>query len=259
LVPSGELKTLSGEAFKLKIASADEARGSGTKAAEERLLRLLKARRGDRGASFLAALARGDKAEARALAAGFGPGREGRAGRQDRADQLLFEAALSLSEGRAGEGLSSVYRAARREDTSLRPFATLLATDLGAQSPDFGSWPHPLVALTFALLAMAASLLVVARWRKLGRPLVSPLLIALAIAAILASAFSVMAIREAGTIHYLSWSPRLAALPSLDAESSLTVDPGRNGRRLASVPGWIYLRFVDGSSGWISDTMVYSW
>ncbi|MFZ4616126.1 MAG: hypothetical protein ACOYM2_08030 [Rectinemataceae bacterium] len=255
LTPGGEVKALASETFTLRIASSDDGRGRGAMAAVERLSKLLKVRRGDSITAFLAALSRGDTAAARVLAAGLGPGRQGRA------DRVLSEAAISFSVGRAGEGLASLYRAARREDASLRPVAGLVAADLGAELPDFRSWPNPFVALASALAVLAAFFLVIVKRRRRGRAasLASPLPIALALAAILATAVSIAAFQEGSRIHYLSWSPYLAALPSLDAESSLAVDPGRNGNRLASVPGWIYLRFSNGSSGWISDTMVYSW
>ncbi len=257
LSPGGEVRVLASETFTLRIASSDDGRSRGAMVAVERLSKLLKARRGDSITAFLAALSRGDTAVARVLAAGLGPGRQGRL------DPVLCDAAISLSEGRAGEGLASLYRAARREDASLRPLARLVAADLGAEPPDFRSWPNPFVALASALAVLAALFLVLARRRRRGwalaASLASPLFIALALAAILATAVSIAAFQEGGRIHYLSWSPHLAALPSLDAESSLAIDPGRNGTRLASVPGWTYLRFANGSSGWISDTMIYSW
>lgn len=90
-----------------------------------------------------------------------------------------------------------------------------------------------------------------------GRPVLGAaggLLLAAALAAFVLAG---LALRERRGEYAVAWTDRAYPVPSAKASGSVLVDRGASGRVMGRAPGYVGLRFADGSVAWVSAETVY--
>jgi hypothetical protein len=181
----------------------------------------------------------------------------------------FLEASRALKAGEPAKALAILLSEARNRDRSLRREAALLASELGAEPPDFGALPPSSFLFAAAPLLLLLSLLSVILLRgrsrsgrggsKALRGVRGGLFIALgfAVLALLSLGLGFAAFGDETAPRALTWSERLYTIPSLGSELTLELVPGRSGRRVGAVSGWVCLSFRDGSTGWLPAESLY--
>jgi hypothetical protein len=173
----------------------------------------------------------------------------------------LSEAARLWRRGEKGEALAELYGLSRErpydERLSALSAACELSTGAGPRLRD--SLPPPRLFLLgmFPALLLAAGLFFAHRrgGGKARPPLLVGALLAAALALLLLG-FSLAAASERGARYAVVWSEEAFVVPSALAEGRLSLVRGSTARVMGHSPGYVGLRFPDGSSGWVHAELV---
>lgn len=169
----------------------------------------------------------------------------------------LSEAGRLWRKGEKGGALALLYRQSRERpyDAYLSAIAAACEAETGAGPRLRDSLPPPelflLGVLPFFLLAVGLFLLYRRNRRGAKRP---ALLVGASLAALLALlllGFSVASSSERGVRYAVVWSQEAFVVPSALAEGRLPLVRGVTARVIGLSPGYVGLRFPDGSSGWV--------
>jgi hypothetical protein len=166
----------------------------------------------------------------------------------------LSDAARLWRRGEKGAALAELYGLCRERPYEGRLSSIAAACELstGAGPRLRDSLPPPrlfLLGLLPALLLAAGLFLAYRRGRgRLGLLVGASLAAALAI---LLLGFSLAAASERGTRYAVAWSEEAFVVPSALAEGRLGLVKGVTARVIGLSPGYVGLRFPDGSFGWV--------
>jgi hypothetical protein len=185
---------------------------------------------------------------------------------------LLLEVVLKWEGGSRAEALAKLYGLARRQpgDTELQELAMSASRIVGGGPPILDSLPPPQLfswiaaALFLVILLLFLLPILVFRLRRQRlslASLASPARKAISGLALLAAltllGLALASGRERRIEYAVVWAEEAKAVPSPLAEKTDPLVKGQSGRVQGRAPGYYFLRFQDGSLGWVERASVY--
>lgn len=173
------------------------------------------------------------------------------------AEGRLSAAAKLWAGGEEGPALAELYRLSREEpyDARLSAIAAACEKAAGAGPRLRDSLPPPALCLAAALpFALLSGLLFFGFARSRRRPKPLFILAGASLAALLCLlllGLSWASTAERGRRYAVAWAAEALVVPSGLAEGRLPLQRGATALVIGQAPGYVGLRFADGSSGWV--------